>query len=65
MFDYDHTYDRYSLEKLQELRENTKDEDDLTNIQGAIDRKFFGTGGKAQRKKKKKQKYQNPDDMWW
>jgi hypothetical protein len=54
----------WSLEKLQELRDEATGEKKL-EYQKLVDNYFFRKESKGQKKKKKKKKIRNEDDMWW
>lgn len=52
------------LASLQDMREDAHGEE-LKSIQAKIDNYFFKDPPKQGRKKKKKIRISNPDDMWW
>ncbi len=52
------------LKRLQELRERAKGQE-RKEIQEKIDSLFLSNPKRTKRKRKKKIKIQNPDDMWW
>ncbi len=52
------------LKRLQELRERAKGQE-RKEIQEKIDYLFLYNPKRTKRKRKKKIKIQNPDDMWW